>query len=273
MDSTLRLVEEIAVQAAKAAGAVARNLFHQGFKAEEKDDSGDLLTEADLLAEQIIIHSIRTIFPDHQIRGEESGFSGTEGDWLWLVDPLDGTNNFAIGLPLFGVSITVIYQNQPILGVIYETMQDKLYVAKHDAGAKCNEEELRMPQKPESKRMTVGWIQGHQVQQDARALHLRHHIEANTKRMLRLWAPTLQWVMLARGQIDGIVLYNSEGEDLYSGLLLVREAGGLVLDFEGLPFEGMNAEPYIIACRPERKEAILRLVQEGLQLKEADTFI
>ncbi|WP_282941392.1 inositol monophosphatase [Paenibacillus sp. RC67] len=271
MDPILTLAEEIAVQAAKAAGAVARNLFQQGFKVEEKDESGDLLTEADLLAEQIIIHSIRTIFPDHQIRSEESGLSGNEGDWLWMVDPLDGTNNFAIGLPLFGVSITLVYQNQPVLGVIYDTMQDKVYVAKHELGAACNEEELRMPWKPESKRLTVGWIQGHAVQQDAHALRLRKHIEANTKRMLRLWAPTLQWVMLARGQIDGIVLYNSEGDDLYSGLLLVREAGGLIMDFEGRPFEGMNAEPYIIACPPERKQAMLRLVQEGM-LSAAGSF-
>ncbi|WP_079910135.1 inositol monophosphatase family protein [Paenibacillus sp. 32352] len=264
MESVITLAEEIAVQAAKAAGAVARNFFQQGFTVEEKDDNGDLLTEADLLAEQIILHSIRTVFPDHQIHSEEAGLSGNEGDWLWMVDPLDGTNNFAIGLPLFGVSITLIHRSVPVLGVIYDTMQDKVYVAKQGSGATCNAEELRMPWKPEPKRLTVGWIQGHQVQRDEPALRLRGHIESHTKRMLRLWAPTLQWTLLARGQIDGVVLYQSEGDDLYSGLLLVREAGGLVMDFDGQPFHGMKPEPCIIACPPDSKEAMLQLVREGM---------
>lgn len=264
MEHTLMLAEEVAVQAAKAAGAVARNLFQQGIVAKEKDESGDLLTEADLLAEQIILHSIGTMFPDHQIRSEEAGWSGAEGDWLWLVDPLDGTNNFAIGLPAFGVSITLVYKQQPVLGVIYDTMQDKLYVAKRAEGASCNGELLRTPEKSPASRPTIGWIQGHIVQHDERASALRHHIERNSKRLLRLWAPTLQWAMLARGQIDAIVLYNSEGDDLYSGLLLVREAGGLIMDFGGNAFEGMNPEPYIIACQPNRRESMLKLVQEGL---------
>ncbi|UQZ86917.1 Inositol-1-monophosphatase [Paenibacillus konkukensis] len=269
MEQILTLAEEVAAQAAKAAGAVARNLFQRGFKVEEKDESGDLLTEADLLAEQVILHSIRGMFPEHQIRSEESGWSGVEGDWLWLVDPLDGTNNFAVGMPLFGVSITLIYRGMPMLGIIYDTMQDKLYTARRSAGAVCNETVFRIQEKPASKRMTIGWIQGHQVQQDNRASRLRLHIEQNSKRLLRLWAPTLQWVMLARGQIDGIVLYNSEGDDLYSGLLLVQEAGGVVMDFDGNPFDGMNAEPYIIACPPDRKEALLQLVRSGLQAEAA----
>ncbi|MFE5320008.1 inositol monophosphatase family protein [Paenibacillus sp. NPDC056579] len=267
MESTLLLAEEVAVQAAKAAGAVARNLFQQGIAVKEKDESGDLLTEADLLAEQIILHSIRAIFPEHQIRSEESGWSGVEGDWLWLVDPLDGTNNFAIGLPVFGVSITLIYRSEPVLGVIYDTMQDKLYVANRSRGATCNDTLLAIPPKPVPSRLTIGWIQGHKVQHDMRASGLRHHLESSSKRLLRLWAPTMQWAMLAQGQIDGIVLYNSEGDDLYSGVLLVREAGGLVMDFEGRPFEGMNPEPYIVACPPDRKEAMLKLVQEGLAVE------
>lgn len=265
MKHTMALAEQVAVEAARAAGASALALFHTGFTVQEKDASGDLLTEADLAAEEVILGRLRSSFPDHQIRSEESGWSGVEGDWLWLVDPLDGTNNFAIGLPVFGVSITLIYRHEPVLGVIYDTVQDYVYVARKDGGATCNGLDIRMQAKPLGSKLTLGWIQGHQVQGDQQAGRLRLHLEANAKRVLRLFAPTMQWAMLARGSLDGVVLYNSEGDDLYSGLLLVKEAGGLVLNYDGTPFQGMNAEPYLIACPPDRKEMMLRLIREGMQ--------
>lgn len=102
------------------------------------------------------------------------------------------------------------------------------------------------------------------MQNDNRAVKLRQFIDISFKRMMRLWAPTLQWCMLAKGDIDGIILFNSEGDDLYSGLLMVKEAGGIVIDFDGNPFTGMNAEPYIIACHPDHKQALLSIVREGL---------
>lgn len=264
--NVVALAEQVAVEAAREAGAAALRLFHSGFAVKEKDASGDLLTEADLEAEQAILSRLRGAFPEHQIRSEESGWSGVKGDWLWLVDPLDGTNNFAVGLPVFGVSLTLIYRNEPVLGVVYDTVRGDVYVARKGQGAFRNGKPLHIETMPLSGKLTLGWIQGHQVQHDPRAVQLRRHIEANTKRMMRLWAPTLQWAMLARGSIDGIVLYNSEGDDLYSGLLLVKEAGGLVMNFDGTPFEGMNPEPYLVACLPERKDVLLQLVQDGSAL-------
>ncbi|MFH5184885.1 inositol monophosphatase family protein [Paenibacillus sp. TAB 01] len=264
--NVVALAEQVAVEAAREAGAAALRLFHSGFTVREKDASGDLLTEADLEAEQAILTQLRSVFPDHQIRSEESGWSGVKGDWLWLVDPLDGTNNFAIGLPVFGVSLTLIYRNEPVLGVIYDTAQDQVYIARKGQGAFRNGKALHIEARLNPGKLTLGWIQGHQVQHDPRAGLLRRHIEANTKRLMRLWAPTLQWAMLARSTIDGVVLYNSEGDDLYSGLLLVKEAGCVVVNFDGTPFTGMNPEPFLIACPPERKEALLQLVQAGLEL-------
>ena len=84
---------------------------------------------------------------------------------------------------------------------------------------------------------TISWIQGHAVtKDDQRALALRHHLEYSVKRVMRLWAPSIVWAMLARGDLHGVVLYNSEGEDLYAGLLLAQEAGVKVTDFAGNPF-------------------------------------
>lgn len=260
----IRTAKAIASSAAYEAGRIVCERFGRLSGIREKDEHGDVVTEADHLAEAVILESIRSIFPGHRIRSEEAGESGDTGDWTWLVDPLDGTNNYAVGLPLYAVSITLVYRRQPVLAIIYEPMTDKLYVSELGKGAYCNGKRLSigtgiLPGKPK-----VGWIQGHAVQNEERAVRLRQHIDLSSKRMMRLWAPTLQWTMLARGDLDGIIVYNSEGEDLYSGLLTVQEAGGSVIDYDGKPFAGMGDQPYLIACRPENVQLFRKLVSEGL---------
>ncbi|KIL51137.1 inositol monophosphatase family protein [Jeotgalibacillus campisalis] len=257
--------KKVAEQAVREAGASIKSLFDQAIQIHEKDEFGDLVTEADFLAEKIIVEKIGKVFPDHQIHSEEAGDNGLESDWLWQIDPLDGTNNFAMGFPVFSASVALLYKREPVLGVTYEPMADRLYTAVLGEGTLCNEKRIEMNRKPDMSRLTVAWIQGHQVQNEEKAVKLRHYIDVTCKRMIRLWAPTLQWAMLAKGDIDGIVLYNSEGDDLYGGLLMVKEAGGIIFDFSGKEFQGMNSEPYLIACHPEQKEAFLKLVQDGLR--------
>jgi myo-inositol-1(or 4)-monophosphatase len=261
MEEILHRASEIAVEAARFAGTLIRERFGGSFRVREKGDFGDLVTEVDEQAEQEIIRRIRRHFPDHAIRGEETGQSGDVGDWLWMVDPLDGTNNFAIGLPLCAVSVTLLYRDVPVLGVICDAHLDQVYVARRGKGAFCGEQRLQAGVGgKDPKKMTLGWIQGHQVQKDPVAAKLRERLDQGVKRVLRLWAPSLLWCMLARGDLDGIVLYDSEGEDLYAGLLLAQEAGVLTMDFDGRPFEGKPPTPYILACRREDRETLCRLI-------------
>jgi myo-inositol-1(or 4)-monophosphatase len=265
VDNLLKHARQVAVESARAAGKLAKDRFDANVNVQEKDEFGDLVTEVDLLAEKEILQRLRHHFPDHQIRSEETGWLGVDGDWLWLVDPLDGTNNYAIGIPLYGVSITLLYQRQPVLGVIYDSHLDKMYVSELHQGSTCDGKKISLKPGRDVRKMTVGWIQGHGVQKEPQAMQLKHHLDAECKRVLRLWAPALLWCMVARGDLDGIVLYNSEGDDLYAGVLMVKEAGGVVMDFEGRPFEGMNPEPYLIACHPDQKETFLQMVREGLR--------
>lgn len=265
MEAILKRAREVATEAAVAAGKLAKEKFDSAFVVEEKDEHGDLVTEVDGLAEAIILEKIRGAFPDHGIRSEETGWSGVEGDFLWLVDPLDGTNNYAIGLPVYAVAITFFYRKEAVLGVIYDSVLDKLYVAERGQGATCNGQPLRIKSPKQGKKLTLGWIQGHAVQKDPRAMKLKHHLDEVSKRVLRVWAPTLVWCMMARGDLDGVVLYNSEGDDLYAGLLLLQEAGGLVIDFDGEDFAGMKEEPYLIGCHPAKREELLQIIKDGMQ--------
>ncbi|BBH24506.1 hypothetical protein Back11_58510 [Paenibacillus baekrokdamisoli] len=268
MNSNLNIIftaREVAIAAALEAGRLARSRFDTLGHYEEKDEHGDIVTEVDHLAEAIIMKKIQTVFPTHHIRSEEFGDNQVKNDWMWLIDPLDGTNNYAVGLPLFAISITLVYQLETVMAVIYEPMTDRLYVSTVNQGTSCNSQPITMSRAREFNRATVGWIQGHGVQNQARAVKLRQHIDVHTKRMMRLWAPTLQWCMLARGDLNGIILYDSEGLDLYSGLLMVQEAGGVIVDFEGNKFQGMNAEPYLIACAPKHVDYFVAMVREGLE--------
>lgn len=263
--NVIKIAKEIAISAALEAGRLAKGWFDKLDNFEEKGDYGDIVTEVDLLTDKLILNKIQSIFPEHQIDTEESGHNNNQSDWLWLVDPLDGTNNYAIGLPLFTCSITLLYQNEPVLGVVYEPVVDRLFVSTINEGAYCNQKRLFVNKKNDLKKANIGWIQGHKVQQDQRAVNLRQYIDINCKRMMRLWAPTLQWCMLAKGDLDGIILYNSEGADLYAGILMVKEAGGIVIDFEGNTFTGMNSEPYLIACHPEHRDYFLGMVNNGMR--------
>lgn len=256
--------QELAERVIRQAGLIAKEKFDCFIELKTKDEFGDVVTEVDQMAEEVIIRQIQAMFPHHQIHSEEAGVIGGEGDWLWLIDPLDGTNNFAIGLPIFTISMTLMYRREAVLGVVYEPLTDRLFMSRAGGGAYCNHRPLQIKSNPNLFRGNIGWIQGHHVQNDIRAVKLRQFIDISFKRMMRLWAPTLQWCMLAKGDIDGIILFNSEGDDLYSGLLMVKEAGGIVSDFEGNPFTGMNAEPYLIACHPDHKQALLSIVREGL---------
>ncbi|CAG9623315.1 inositol monophosphatase family protein [Sutcliffiella rhizosphaerae] len=262
-----RLIEKAKLVASEVivlAGLATKEKFDQIAMVEEKDEFGDVVTEADHLAEKIILDTLIKQFPDHSITSEESGSNKVNSDWLWQVDPLDGTNNFAIGLPVYASSITLLYKNQPVLGVVYEPMVDRLFVAAHQKGATYNDQEMTVKKRDNPNRFTIGWIQGHAVRNEEKAVKLRQHIDLNCKRMLRTWAPTLTWAMLAKGDIDAVIIYNSEGEDLYSGLLMVKEAGGCVIDFEGNDFSGVTTTPYFIACHPDHKEYFMKLVQDGL---------
>lgn len=266
MEQIIRVARELAIAAALEAGRLIRERFDQLDTYEEKGEFGDVVTEVDYAAEHLILQKIERVFPEHRIRSEEAGINQVQdSDWLWLIDPLDGTNNFAVGLPVFSCSITLMHRLKPVLAVIYEPMVDRLFVSVLNEGTTCNGLPVQMNVGRSFVRPSVAWIQGHVVQNEARAVALRQYIDLNTKRMMRLWAPTIQWCMLAKGSLDAIILYNSEGEDLYSGMLMVQEAGGVIVDFEGNRVHGISEEPYLIACLPQHLDYFVKMVQEGLQ--------
>ncbi|MCH7321541.1 inositol monophosphatase [Solibacillus sp. MA9] len=264
MESIIEKATIIAKQAVIEAGNLAKGKFGQTYEVDYKGVNGDVVTEIDIMAEEIIVNTIRKHFPSHRIQSEEMGDDRKDSDWIWQIDPLDGTNNFAIGLPVFSSSIVLLHKNIPVLAAIYEPILSRLFFSTINGGTYCNDISIVMEDNQQSNKLSIGWIQGHGVQNDSNAVRLRQFIDLNSKRMIRLWAPTIQWCMLAKGDLDGIILFNSPGEDLLSGVLMVKEAGGIVIDFDGNDFTGSEKFPFLIACHPNKKEVLIDLVNNGL---------
>src|SRR5262245_14390977 len=127
---------ELAMRAAREAGAILQEYAAHGFQIENKGRI-NLVTEADIASEDHIKRLIASEFPSHRILAEETGGDGQGDEYCWIIDPLDGTTNFSHGYPCYAVSIGIEYKGQSILGVIYDPSRDEMFVAERGAGATC----------------------------------------------------------------------------------------------------------------------------------------
>ncbi len=150
-----------AIYAARAGGAIIRSLFGQDLAAREKRGA-DLVTEADQAAEATILAVLRAAYPDVGIISEECGsLPGTAGD-TWVVDPLDGTNNFVAGIPQVGVTIALVRGKEAVLGVVYQPMADVLWQARRGEGARRNGRPIAAAMRQDDlTRATVAYVQGY----------------------------------------------------------------------------------------------------------------
>lgn len=258
----------VAVGAAEAAGELLRARMSGPLEVRLKDASGDVVTELDLAAETLILERLRGAFPDHRIIAEESGVSGGDGGLVWLVDPLDGTNNVAIGMPVYAVGLALCAGSVPVLGVVHDPVSGRTWSAVRGEGTRGPEgAPLRLdgPGRPgRADNPVLAWTQGHQVGRcDPVAFPLRSMLEARCGRLLQLWAPLVAWVMLARGDIDGIVGYRPEIVDLPAGAILAAEAGAELRGLDGSAYEpGIDRSPdelSFVAARPELLERLLEI--------------
>jgi myo-inositol-1(or 4)-monophosphatase len=259
----------VAVDAAEAAGRLLRERACAGFEVRAKGAGGDVVTDLDLASERLIIDRLLAAFPDHQIVAEEAGVVDPNNDdaWVWLVDPLDGTNNLAIGLPAYVVGLSLCHHRVPVLGVVHDPIAGLTWSAVLGRGATGPDGPLARPAlRPTPNGPALAWTQGHGVgRDDGFARSLKLVLDSTARRVLQLWAPLLSWVMLARGDLDGIVGYQAEGVDLPAGLLIAVEAGMTVLNFDGEPFDARMGLPQkersFVAAHPDQVERLLALVR------------
>lgn len=228
MTSEWQGVHDIAVRLAREAGdfAVAQLDADNGIRG--KGDKGDVVTLVDHEAERRIIEAIQAAYPDHAILGEESGLVGDEDAPVrWLVDPLDGTNNYVMGMPMFGVCLTVLADAVPVVGVVHESVRAITTSAIRGEGAWRNGRPARLGEAVPLPRATISWTQGYGVTpDDPFRRHVIGTLEPRVKRLLGTWSPCIDWGLIAAGHVGAFVAYRNERWDLLGGALIVEEAGG-----------------------------------------------
>ncbi|THE66625.1 inositol monophosphatase [Salinadaptatus halalkaliphilus] len=235
---TLATLERTAIEACTAGGSTLRDAYRAG-DTEADRLAHDVKSSADTGSEAQLLEVIRSQYPDHRIDAEESGVHEGDGPYEWIVDPLDGTNNFEAGLPSFATAVTVLERagaanpsdSIPVLGVVYVPMLDDLYVGRRDGGVRYNGQPVRTDDGPggEPATATVVSVIGHDVKRQPESAavseSINRAIEERCKRRLESWSPTVHWGLLARGTLDGVVCYRPDREEQRLGELFAAESG------------------------------------------------
>jgi len=230
------------INIAKEAGEVIRDGFRQNILIELKTGENNLVTNIDKAAEKIILNFIRSEYPTHSIIAEESGTDIKSSEFTWVVDPLDGTTNFAHGIPIFGVSIGLQKNNQTILGVVYDVMRNKMYSAEKGSGAFENGKKISVTQNSKLiKSVLVTGFSYDMINIDE-AIKIFGVFLKNTRGVRRLGSAAVDMCYVASGVFDGFWEKYLSPWDVCAGMLLVEEAGGKVSDFSGKPTDIFSKE-------------------------------
>ena len=235
----LQIYLDVATESVLAAGAVLKERWGKLNNIQEKGRPGDLVTEADKLAEVEVLQVIKRHLPEHQILAEESGSLGnTDSQYLWVIDPLDGTTNYAHGLPLAATSVGLMIDGVPAVGAVYNPFSDELFQAATGLGATRNRCPIQVSQTQElSKSLLItGFAYDRRETTDnnyAEFCHLTHL----TQGVRRLGCASMDLAGVACGRLDGYWERGIQPWDMAAGIVILREAGGKVTAYDGSPLD------------------------------------
>ncbi len=233
-----------AAEIAREAGARLREFLAQGVETEYKGDV-DLVTVADRAVEKLIRTRIAETWPDHGIYGEEGTREGLERQFRWYVDPLDGTTNFAHGLPQFCVSMGLeqrtligdgVGDGKLVAGAIYDPMRDELYCAEAGRGAFLNGKRMHVSRIPDLAESLVATGFPSRKRHDNPNIHFYHEFTLRSHGVRRAGSAALDLAYVACGRYEAFWEFNLNPWDTAAGILLLEESGGRVTDFSGGPF-------------------------------------
>ena len=227
---------EAALEAARSAGDVLREGFGSRHRVRYKGEV-DIVTETDERSEEVIKDTLLGAYPSYGMLAEEGGETTGEDDACWIVDPLDGTTNYAHGLPTFAVSIALEKAGDVVLGVVHDPMRGETFVAERGRGARLNDESVGVSETDELVRALVVTGFPYDREEVPAALDLFGRLSMRTQSMRRLGSAALDLCYVAAGRLDAYYERGGYAWDFAAGSLILEEAGGKLSDYEGRPFE------------------------------------
>lgn len=258
------------VEAAQRAGQILLKFFGKTYIEIEKP-GGDLLTDADLASDEAIRKSLAEAGLSQRVVSEEDGSDLAVADGLyWLVDPLDGTNNFTLGIPVFGVSLTLMMGTTPLMSIVNFPILQQLYVTERGRGVTMNGERLT-----QQARIVEGddlgvvcFVLGYLERRSPLASRLLLRLRAASTRVLELWSPTVSWCLVAKYRVDSIISIDPCKYDSLAGVLTLEESGGIV-SYVQMPQDGEGDQgqmhPILVGSRTQAvHERVIRCIMDQL---------
>lgn len=234
---SLLMLKNTLMQAVKAGAVEILRFFNKEFKISNKEGMNNLVTEADHASEKAIINIIRSQFPDHQVLAEEAGEIIRDSNYKWIVDPIDGTVNFAHGIPINCVSIGIEHNGEIIMGAVYNPHLNELFFAEKGKGATLNDKPIHVSGQTEVlKACLVTGFPYTYINIPNGPLEIFERLIRKGVPVRRLGSAAIDLCWVAAGRFDGFYEHKLEAWDSAAGYLIVEEAGGKVTDFEGKKF-------------------------------------
>ncbi len=235
---------ETAIQAAREAGEILRQYSSRGFEISNKGRI-DLVTEADLASEHHIKELISSRYPSHGILAEESGISphhDETAEYLWIIDPLDGTTNYSHGFPCYAVSIGIERKGESVIGVIYDPSRDELFASERGSGATVNGAPIRVSEIDHLERalLVSGFPYDVRENMDSYLPAWRRFLE-RAQGVRRFGAAAIDMAYVAMGRLDGFWEKGLSPWDTAAGWIIIEEAGGRVTKLDGSGYDNFSA--------------------------------
>eukprot|EP01138_Halocafeteria_seosinensis_P003131 gb/GECG01003200.1/.p1 GENE.gb/GECG01003200.1/~~gb/GECG01003200.1/.p1 ORF type:complete len:284 (+),score=40.57 gb/GECG01003200.1/:1-852(+) len=269
LEAIRRVAERGALQAGRHFRDKAGNTAVEALK----DGSQDLVTAVDKECQNIVEESIKQAFPQHAILGEESVESGSEAsaaaieklskeEWLWIIDPIDGTTNFIHGLPLSVVSIGVAHKGTMVAGVIYDPYRDELFSAVKGKGATCNNKPIHVSKEPELKDAVVAFSTHHTPEMASLMLRGAGEVATRARSVRSLGCAAIHLAWVAAGKLSAFWELDLSIWDIAAGCLLVQEAGGRVGETSGEEFSLHTRDTLASNGNSGVHDTLLRLLEQ-----------
>lgn len=238
---------EVAIHAAEEAGKVLLDHFYSEKEIKHKGKS-NIVTEVDFLSEKLIVELLKKEYPDFNILSEESNSTTKLAGYTWVVDPLDGTNNYAYGIPFFCVNIALARDEDILLGITYDPLRQELFRAEKGKGAYLNDSKIQVFREKSLSGALLGFDLGYNIGQGRELLDIIAKLWGQVHCVRMLGSASLGLAYVACGRITIYIHRWLYPWDIATGLLLIPEAGGIVTDWQGNPVNLKDKQ--LIASNP-----------------------
>jgi myo-inositol-1(or 4)-monophosphatase len=245
-----------AIKIAKKAGQILINYYGQ-VGVDYKSDMS-LVTEADIESEKVIKTYLSKLFPDYSLLGEETGYDDKFSDYIWIIDPLDGTTNYIIKNPFFSVSISLAYRNKPVLGIVYYPFQRELFYSEINNGAYLDEKQIFVSEEERIENSVLTYCSGRDYDSLRNVATLFRRFKLINNKFRQIGAASLELCYVACGRTGAFIMPGVNPWDVAAGIIIVEEAGGKISDFEGKSFY-LNSNN-LVASNGRLHEEMLKII-------------